>query len=42
MIDGASAGRTRTAEGGQSTRVGVSANAQRFEDLLLESLTAQP
>ncbi|REG24995.1 purine nucleosidase/pyrimidine-specific ribonucleoside hydrolase [Archangium gephyra] len=42
VLDGASAGRTRAAEGGQSTRVGMGANAQRFEDLLLESLTAQP
>jgi hypothetical protein len=29
------------AEGGQSTQVGVSANAQRFEDLLLESLNSR-
>ncbi|MCY1075807.1 nucleoside hydrolase [Archangium lansingense] len=42
VSEGASAGRTRAAESGQSTRVGMGANAQRFEDLLLESLTAQP
>lgn len=40
--EGASAGRTRPAEGGQSTRVGVGANAQRFEDLLLEGLNFRP
>ncbi|HEX8704536.1 MAG TPA: nucleoside hydrolase, partial [Myxococcaceae bacterium] len=41
VTEGASAGRTRMAEGGQSTQVGVSANAQRFEDLLLESLNSR-
>ncbi|QRK06475.1 nucleoside hydrolase [Archangium violaceum] len=41
VIDGASAGRTRVAEGGQRTRVGVGADAQRFEDLLLEVLNSR-
>lgn len=41
VTEGASAGRTRPAEGGQRTRVGTGANAQRFEDLLLESLNSR-
>jgi inosine-uridine nucleoside N-ribohydrolase len=40
VTEGASSGRTREAEGGQLTRVGGGANAQRFEDLLLETLNA--
>jgi inosine-uridine nucleoside N-ribohydrolase len=42
VIDGASAGRTRPAEGGQRARMGVGANAQLFEDLLLETLNGHP
>lgn len=42
VTEGASAGRTRRAIEGWGTLVGVSADAQRFEDLLLESLTYRP
>lgn len=42
VAEGASAGRTRPSEAGRTTQVGVGANAQRFEDLLLESLTYRP
>jgi len=42
VTEGASAGRTRRAIEGGGTLVGVGADAQRFEELLLESLTYRP